>query len=134
MGKSLLVTNPLEQLGIKCLHMLKSCPVKHVRRVFFYNHHVFNNIPFWDFSQIYIILKNMKRDRYSKKEEKLRILLRDKRIEAGLRQEDLAKKLNAHQSFISKYESGERQLTFVETINICCVIGVDPKMLVTECL
>ena len=76
----------------------------------------------------------MKRDRYSKKEEKLRILLRDKRIEAGLRQEDLARKLNAHQSFISKYESGERQLTFVETINICCVIGMDPKILVTECL
>ncbi|KKK65515.1 hypothetical protein LCGC14_2973370, partial [marine sediment metagenome] len=32
----------------------------------------------------------MKRDRYSSKEETLRKLLRDRRIEVGLRQEDLA--------------------------------------------
>jgi len=75
----------------------------------------------------------MKRDRYSKKEETLRNLLKEKRIEAGLRQEDLAKKLHAHQSFISKYELGERQLTFIETINICHFIGIDPKILMMEC-
>ena len=52
------------------------------------------------------------------KKETLRKLLRKCRVEAGLRQEDLAEKLNVHQSFVSKYESGERLLTFVETINI----------------
>lgn len=74
----------------------------------------------------------MKRNRYSDKEEALRRLLRERRIEAGLRQEDLAEKLKAHQSFVSKYESGERLLTFVETINICMALGLDPEALLKE--
>lgn len=76
----------------------------------------------------------MKRDRYSSKEETLRRLLRDRRIEVGLRQEDLAEKLGVHQSFVSKYESGERLLTFVETINICKALGLDPNSLLKEYL
>ena len=64
----------------------------------------------------------------------MRRLLRKCRIEAGLRQEDLAEKLNAHQSFVSKYESGERLLTFVETINICRALGLDPNALLKEYL
>lgn len=62
------------------------------------------------------------------------MLLRQRRIDAGFRQEDLAKKLGAHQSFVSKYESGERLLTFVETINICKILGIDPNAFLTEYL
>ena len=76
----------------------------------------------------------MRRNRFSDREEALRTLLRERRIEAGFRQEDLAEKLNAHQSFVSKYESGERLLTFVETINICRALGLDPKALLKEYL
>lgn len=64
----------------------------------------------------------------------MRRLLRDQRINAGLRQEDLAERLGTHQSFVSKYESGERMLTFVETINISKALNLDPGLLLKECL
>ena len=76
----------------------------------------------------------MKRSRYSNNEEALRSLLRKFRMDVGLRQEDLARKLNVHQSFVSKYESGERLLSFIETINICRALGLDPKVLLKEYL
>jgi transcriptional regulator with XRE-family HTH domain len=76
----------------------------------------------------------MRRDRYSKNEKALREFLRARRVALGLRQEDLAAKLPAHQSFVSKYESGERLLTFVETVSICHALGVDPHSLLQEYL
>ncbi len=76
----------------------------------------------------------MKRDRYSSKEEIFRKILRDRRLEIGLRQEDLAEKLAVYQSFVSKYESGERLLTFVEAICICKVLDLDPNKLLEDYL
>jgi transcriptional regulator with XRE-family HTH domain len=46
-----------------------------------------------------------------------RVLLRklkEARLDAGLTQVDIAKKLKQPQSFVSKFESGERRLDFVE--------------------
>jgi len=40
--------------------------------------------------------------------------LRQARLEAGLRQEEVARKLNRPQSFVSKIESGERRVDVVE--------------------
>jgi transcriptional regulator with XRE-family HTH domain len=51
-------------------------------------------------------------------------LLKKIRIEAGLRQVDLAKKLKAPQSMISKYEVGERRIDILELREICAVLGV----------
>lgn len=76
----------------------------------------------------------MKRGRFSSDEETLRGILRDHRIQIGLRQEELARQLGTHQSFVSKYESGERLLTFVETVNICKVLNLDPHTLLMEYL
>jgi transcriptional regulator with XRE-family HTH domain len=50
-------------------------------------------------------------------------LLREVRIEAGLRQVDLAKKLRQPQSFVSKYESGERRLDLLELSHVCRAVG-----------
>jgi transcriptional regulator with XRE-family HTH domain len=58
------------------------------------------------------------------KHEKLRKLLRKLRVEAGLRQVDVAARLRMPQSFVSKYESGERHLEFVEVAEICSALGI----------
>ncbi|MCG3122072.1 MAG: hypothetical protein GIKADHBN_00448 [Phycisphaerales bacterium] len=51
-------------------------------------------------------------------------LVRQMRVDAGLRQADLAKKLGEPQSFVSRYESGERRLDVLELRQICTVLGV----------
>jgi transcriptional regulator with XRE-family HTH domain len=51
-------------------------------------------------------------------------LLRHLRQEASLRQQDLAERLNQPQSFVSKYESGERRLDLVEIYQICNALGI----------
>ena len=52
----------------------------------------------------------------------LQELLTDLRIGAQLTQHQLSRHLNRPQSYVSKYESGERKLTLMEIRNIaiCC--------------
>jgi transcriptional regulator with XRE-family HTH domain len=57
-------------------------------------------------------------------EIQLRESLRGFRERAGLRQSDLSSRLGRPQSFVSKYESGERRLTFIEVREICIALGV----------
>lgn len=56
------------------------------------------------------------------------------RIEAGLRQVDLAMRLDRPQSFVAKYESGERRLDFVEFIEIAEALGFDPVEFLSDFL
>lgn len=46
------------------------------------------------------------------------------RSEIGMRQVDLAEKLQRPQSFVSKYESGERRLDLLELNEICKALAV----------
>jgi transcriptional regulator with XRE-family HTH domain len=55
----------------------------------------------------------------------LQNLLRDIRKQQNVYQDELAKRLGWRQSVISKYESGEKLLTFVEVEQICKALGVD---------
>lgn len=48
------------------------------------------------------------------------------RKEAQLTQQSLAKSLQKPQSFVAKYENGERRLDVVEFLMVTRVIGVDP--------
>lgn len=50
-------------------------------------------------------------------------LLRAVRQEAGMRQSDLAMVLGQPQSFVSKYESGERRLDVLELRQVCAAVG-----------
>jgi transcriptional regulator with XRE-family HTH domain len=50
-------------------------------------------------------------------------ILKQLRIDAGVRQTDLADRLHRPQSFVSKYELGERQLTIIEIREICNALG-----------
>ena len=61
---------------------------------------------------------------YSREQLALQALLRQVRLNADLRQEQLAAKLKRPQSFVSKYESGERRLDLVEIMEICRAIGI----------
>lgn len=53
---------------------------------------------------------------------------------AGLRQEEVAKKLGKPQSFIAKYEGGERRLDLIEFIAISRALGSDPIKLLRDFL
>jgi transcriptional regulator with XRE-family HTH domain len=48
---------------------------------------------------------------------------------AGLTQHELAKRLHRPQSFVAKYEGGERRVDVVEFIEICKAIGAEPHKL-----
>ena len=51
--------------------------------------------------------------------------IRAVRRSADITQEDLALRLGTDQSFISKYERGERRLDVVELRAVCIALGVD---------
>lgn len=48
------------------------------------------------------------------------------RRSAGLNQTELAKRLGRPQSFVSKFEAGERRIDVVELIAICNKLDLDP--------
>ena len=56
--------------------------------------------------------------------QQLQELLRELREAAELRQVDLAKRLGRPQSFVSKYESGEKNLDFLEVREVCEALGI----------
>lgn len=53
---------------------------------------------------------------------------------SGVRQQALAKKLGRPQSFIAKYEGGERRIDVVEFIAIARALGANPLKLFREFL
>lgn len=59
-------------------------------------------------------------------------LLKEMRIEAGLRQVDLAEKLHVPQSMISKYEVGERRVDLLELRDICAALEISLVEFVQE--
>jgi transcriptional regulator with XRE-family HTH domain len=59
-----------------------------------------------------------------RKRRTLWCLLRQVRLEAGLRQVDVAAKLGVPQSFVSNYESGERRLDILELRDVCDALDV----------
>lgn len=63
---------------------------------------------------------------HSAEHQRLRDLLVTARDRAGLTQQTLAARLGKPQSFIAKYEGGERRLDVIEFIDIARAIGADP--------
>jgi transcriptional regulator with XRE-family HTH domain len=54
-----------------------------------------------------------------------RQLLLDARLASALTQVEVAQKLNKPQSYVSKYERGERRLDFSEFLELADVLGID---------
>ena len=51
--------------------------------------------------------------------------IRQARIKSGLTQLEIAQSLNKPQSFVSKYEAGDRKLNIIEYLEICRVLKID---------
>jgi transcriptional regulator with XRE-family HTH domain len=60
---------------------------------------------------------------YSVEYRELCLVLRQLRIDAGLTQVEVAKRLDVTQSFVSKYESGERRVDVIELRHIGDALG-----------
>lgn len=74
----------------------------------------------------------MKRDRTTAAETRLRESLRKRREELGWSQLRLSLLLDGTRTFVSKYESGERYLTFTEVIKLCGILELDAAALAAE--
>jgi len=66
----------------------------------------------------------MKIPNKTRQREKLLLLLRELREKRVIRQVDIAEQLNVPQSFVSKYESGTRNLDILELRQICQLLGI----------
>ncbi len=67
----------------------------------------------------------MTRSVFTNNYERLCELLVEARQKAGLTQAQLARRLNRPQSFVSKYERGERRLDVVEFLEVLETLGAD---------
>lgn len=72
--------------------------------------------------------KNIRLDQ----QKKLLVLLRGIRVDAALTQSELASRLSRDQTFVSKYESGERRLDVLELREVCQAIGTDFVMFIRK--
>jgi transcriptional regulator with XRE-family HTH domain len=74
------------------------------------------------------------KQRYSRRHDKLRALLREARLEARLTQQQLADRLKRSDNFISYVERGERMLNVLEFVEYCEALGADPRRLLGRLL
>lgn len=66
----------------------------------------------------------MKKKIYIAQRDRLIVLLRELRLEAGLTQTELASHIEKDQTYVSRYESGQRRLDILEVREICQAIGI----------
>ena len=62
---------------------------------------------------------------FTQKYDRFRLFMIEARKSADLSQAELAKKLSRPQSFVSKYERGERRLDVVEFLEVARALGID---------
>lgn len=74
----------------------------------------------------------MPRSRQPRRYDRVRAVLADARRAANLTQRELAGRLGRPQSFVAKYEGGERRIDVVEFAEICEAIGIDPNATLSE--
>jgi transcriptional regulator with XRE-family HTH domain len=64
--------------------------------------------------------------------EYFRNLLIAARERSGLTQAQVSARMSRSQSFVAKYEGGERRLDVVEWLEICTALGVDPHRIIDD--
>ena len=63
-----------------------------------------------------------------KRHKRLVKLLVDERKARKMRQQGLARRLNQHQSWVSRLESGARRIDVLEFLDLADAIGFDPAV------
>ncbi|MBX9255826.1 helix-turn-helix transcriptional regulator [Desmonostoc muscorum CCALA 125] len=71
---------------------------------------------------------------FSEEYNRFRQLLIEARKTAKLTQAELSAKLELPQSYVSKYERGERRLDVIEFLQIAQVLEIDPLAFIKELL
>lgn len=69
---------------------------------------------------------------YTKEYRILLRMLKSKRQQKRISQENMAKKIGVPQSFISKIESGERRIDVMELFHYCEVLGIEIIQFITD--
>lgn len=64
--------------------------------------------------------------------EYFRVLLVTAREKANLTQSEVSTRLSRPQSFVAKYEGGERRLDVVEFVEVCKALDADPHVVLAE--
>ena len=67
---------------------------------------------------------------HSPEHQKLRELLIAARKKAGLTQAEVAERLGRPQSFVAKYEGGERRLDVVEFVHVAQALDIQPTKVI----
>jgi transcriptional regulator with XRE-family HTH domain len=68
----------------------------------------------------------------SEAQKRFRELFVSARKKADLTQAELSSRLNRPQSFVSKYERGERRLDVIEFREVACALGVNPVQFLAQ--
>ncbi|MEB2352828.1 MAG: helix-turn-helix transcriptional regulator [Burkholderiaceae bacterium] len=74
----------------------------------------------------------MARSLHTPEYEYFRTLLIAAREKSGLTQSEVSDQLGRPQSFVAKYEGGERRLDVIEFIEVCRALGVDPQAVLAK--
>lgn len=101
---------------------------------------MFLNIPSWDKFLAdainnptgYLLGEYLLSSVHSSKYGRFLKLMIGARLKAGFTQQQLARKLNKPQSYISKYESGERRLDLIEFLEIANHLKIDQCQFIKE--
>lgn len=71
----------------------------------------------------------MQKTIHTQHHQRLRELLIEARKKADLTQAEVARRLAKPQSFVAKYEGGERRLDVIEFFQVAAALGIDPLKL-----
>ncbi len=74
--------------------------------------------------------KNFRKSIHSQEQVALRTMLTEKRESLGYTQRELADEMGVIYSLIGKIETGDRRLDFLEMIDYCRVLQIDPHEVV----
>jgi transcriptional regulator with XRE-family HTH domain len=64
--------------------------------------------------------------------EKLQSLLKELRKSKNIRQQELAELLGRPQSYVSKYEGGDRNIDLIELIDVAKSLDMEPTTVISD--